>query len=43
LWFVAILVLFLDIQGFGTLIWISFVPLVVSANYIYFLTSCANE
>uniref|UniRef100_A0A0E0K8A3 MLO-like protein n=1 Tax=Oryza punctata TaxID=4537 RepID=A0A0E0K8A3_ORYPU len=29
LWFVAILVLFLDIQGFGTLIWISFVPLVI--------------
>ncbi|XP_015691083.1 MLO protein homolog 1 [Oryza brachyantha] len=29
LWFVAILVLFLDIEGLGTLIWISFVPLVI--------------
>lgn len=29
LWFVAIFILFLDIQGLGTLIWISFVPLVI--------------
>uniref|UniRef100_A0A0E0LBQ0 MLO-like protein n=2 Tax=Oryza punctata TaxID=4537 RepID=A0A0E0LBQ0_ORYPU len=29
LWFVAILVLFLDIRGLGTLIWISFVPLII--------------
>ncbi|KAL5210981.1 hypothetical protein ABZP36_006604 [Zizania latifolia] len=29
LWFVAILVLFLDIRGLGTLVWISFVPLVI--------------
>ncbi|XP_062209736.1 MLO protein homolog 1-like [Phragmites australis] len=29
LWFVAIFILFLDINGLGTLIWISFVPLVI--------------
>ncbi|XP_066384211.1 protein MLO-like [Miscanthus floridulus] len=29
LWFVAIFTLFLDIDGIGTLIWISFVPLVI--------------
>lgn len=29
LWFVAIFILFLDIDGIGTLIWISFVPLVI--------------
>ncbi|XP_062216905.1 MLO protein homolog 1-like [Phragmites australis] len=29
LWFVAIFILFLDIHGLGTLIWISFVPLVI--------------
>ncbi|TKV98437.2 hypothetical protein SEVIR_9G559300v4 [Setaria viridis] len=29
LWFVAIFILFMDVQGFGTLIWISFVPLVI--------------
>nr|A2YD22.2 RecName: Full=MLO protein homolog 1; AltName: Full=OsMLO1 [Oryza sativa Indica Group]CAB08606.2 Mlo1 protein [Oryza sativa Indica Group] len=29
LWFVGILVLFLDIHGLGTLIWISFVPLII--------------
>ncbi|CAM0870171.1 unnamed protein product [Alopecurus aequalis] len=29
LWFVAILTLFLDFQGIGTLLWISFVPLVI--------------
>lgn len=29
LWFVAILTLFLDIHGIGTLLWISFVPLVI--------------
>ncbi|OEL23702.1 Protein MLO [Dichanthelium oligosanthes] len=29
LWFVAIFILFLDIRGLGTLIWISFVPLVI--------------
>jgi mlo protein len=29
LWFVAILTLFLDIHGIGTLIWISFIPLVI--------------
>ncbi|XP_040381059.1 MLO protein homolog 1-like [Oryza brachyantha] len=29
LWFVAILVLFLDIRGLGTLIWISFIPLII--------------
>jgi len=29
LWFVAIFILFIDIRGLGTLIWISFVPLVI--------------
>ncbi|CAN6302456.1 unnamed protein product [Urochloa humidicola] len=29
LWFVAIFILFIDIRGFGTLIWISFIPLVI--------------
>ncbi|CAM0870170.1 unnamed protein product [Alopecurus aequalis] len=29
LWFMAILTLFLDIQGAGTLIWMSFVPIVI--------------
>ncbi|KAL6645410.1 hypothetical protein ACP70R_017018 [Stipagrostis hirtigluma subsp. patula] len=29
LWFVAIFILFIDIKGLGTLIWISFVPLVI--------------
>ncbi|KAF0931621.1 hypothetical protein E2562_005585 [Oryza meyeriana var. granulata] len=29
LWFVTILVLFLDIQGLGTLVWISFIPLII--------------
>ncbi|KAF6999319.1 hypothetical protein CFC21_015367 [Triticum aestivum] len=29
LWFVAVLTLFLDIKGIGTLLWISFAPLVI--------------
>lgn len=29
LWFVAIFTLLIDIKGFGTLVWISFVPLVI--------------
>ncbi|KAF8780142.1 hypothetical protein HU200_001803 [Digitaria exilis] len=29
LWFVAIFILFIDIRGLGTLIWISFVPLII--------------